>query len=274
MSLRTGVSGISTLWNFWKLGRQWQTRAKSPLLRSLPIILTALVYIIAFSAAGILVSKVTQTRSDVILKPTVCGLWDDPYAGDTLVNPVTASEWASQQQQILDNAGNYVSSCYTFNKSQSTQQSCLAYGGSNLKWNVTANVQCPFAPEMCKQGKSIQLDSGLIDSHLQLGINSKDRIQYRQQIHCSPLVTEGYVFKTINISDPRLPESGFATTNSPKSSLFPPSGTEFVGFRYGTNQAMTFSNTSGAADNVTYVYNNYTFGLPGTNVVSGSYLFE
>ena len=277
MSLRVGVSGVSTLWSFWKLGRQWHARAKSPLLRSWPIIFTALVYIVAFSAAGILVSKVTQTRSDVILKPTTCGLWDDPYAGDTLVDPVSAAEWASQQQQILDVAGNYVSSCYTFNKSQSAQQSCLAYGRSTLEWNVSTNFQCPFAPEICSQGKTIQLDSGLIDSHLQLGINGRveDRIQYRQQIHCSPLETEGYVFRTSNISDPRLPDSGFATTNSPGSSLFPPSGTQFVGFNYGTNQLMTFSNASGTSGyNVTYVYNNYTFGLPGTDVVSSSYLFE
>jgi hypothetical protein len=239
--------------------------------------LTASVNIALFSAAGILVSKVTQTRSDVILKSTVCGLWDDPYAGDTLADPVAANMWASQQQQILNLAGSYVSSCYTFNKSENLQQSCLAYGQSTLAWNVTTKVRCPFSSEMCIQGKSILLDSGLIDSQSHLGINSRinDRIQYRQQMHCAPLKTEEYVFRTSNISDPRLPESGFATTNSPELSMFPPPGTQFLGFKYGTNSLMTFSNASSASGyNVTYVYNNYTFGLPGTDVSSTSYLFE
>jgi hypothetical protein len=277
MSLRVGVSGVSTLWGFWKLGRRWHHCAKSPWLRSWAIILTALVYIIAFSAAGILVSKLTQTRSGVLLKPTVCGLWDDPYAGDTVPDPTMGGEWETQQQQILNFAGNYVSSCYEFNKSRNAQQSCLAYGRSTLMWNLTANVQCPFAPEMCSQGGSILLDSGLIDSHLQLGINSrvKDRVQFRQQIHCSPLETEGHVFRTSNITDPRLPESGFAVQDTLQSSLFAPLGTQFVGFQYGTNQLMTFSNASGASGyNVTYVYNNYTFGLPGGDVSTAVYLFE
>jgi hypothetical protein len=277
MSLRVGISDIGTLWSFWKLGRQWHHRAKSPWSRSWPIILTALVHIILFSAAGILVSKVTQTRSEVMLKPITCGLWDDPYAGTTLVDPEVANEWVSQQQQILDLAGNYVSSCYTFNESQNAQQSCLPYGRSTLAWNITAHVQCPFAPEMCSQGKSILLDSGLIDSHSQLGINSRvqDRVQYRQQYHCSPLETEGYVFKTSNMSDLRLPESGFGTTQFPQPAVFAPSGAHFVGYNYGTNQLMTFSNASNASGyNVTYVYNNYTFGLPGTDVDPSSYLFE
>jgi hypothetical protein len=153
------------------------------------------------------------------------------------VDPVAAIEWFSQQQQILDLAGNYVSSCYTFNRSQNAQQSCLAYGRSSLVWNVTADVPCPFSPEMCLQGKSILLDSGFIDSHSQLGINSRvqDRIQYRQQFHCSPLETEGYVFRTSNVSDPRLPESGFGTTIPPLPPVFAPAGTHFVGFKYGTN---------------------------------------
>lgn len=54
-----------------------------------------------------------------------------------------------------------------------------------------------------------------------------------------------------------------------------PSGTEFVGFEYGLNQLNLFPNAGGAsATNVTYVYNNYTFGLPGTDVAPSSYLFE
>jgi len=137
----------------------------------------------------------------------------------------------------------------------------------------------PLLPKCAAQGKSILLDSGLIDSHSQLGINSRvrDRIQYRAQVHCSPLETEGYVFRTSNVSDSRIPISGFAGADAPDSDmpLPAPSGTQYVGFQYGTSRIATFSNASDASgNNVTYVYNNYTFGLPGTNVASSAYLFE
>jgi hypothetical protein len=282
MSLRVGASDVNTLWSFWKLGRQWRHLAENSWSRSWPVTFAALVNVISFSAAGILVSKVTQTRPDVLLKPTVCGLWDDPWAGDTAPNLVEAGSYLTQLQQVLNLAGGYASSCYTFNTSQNEQKNCLAYGRSTFIWNITADVQCPFAPEMCRQGKSILLDSGFIDSHSHLGINSqaKDRIQYRQQYHCSPLETEGYVFRTSNASDPRIPSSGFGTsvfgtTISPQTPVLAPSGAEFVGFEYGLNQLNPFPNAGGAsATNVTYVYNNYTFGLPGTDVAPNSYLFE
>lgn len=251
------------------MARQWHRRAKNRWSRSWPIICTALIYIISFSAAGILVSKVTQTRSEVILNPTICGLWDDPYAGDTVADTIAANEWSAQQQQILDLSGNFASSCYTFNESANAGQSCLAYGRSNAVWNVTTNVQCPFAPEMCRQGKSVLLDSGLIDSHLLLGINSraKDRVQFRQQFHCSPLEYEGYYFDTSNLSDPRV--------TKPLAGV---SHTLYIAYQYGAAYGINLSNVSFAAQqNVTYVYNNYSFGLPGNNVGGGAsavYLFK
>lgn len=93
LSLRVGVSGVSTLWSFWKLGRQWQRRAEKPWSRSWPMIFAALVWIVSFSAAGVPVSRVTQTRSDVILTPTICGLWNDPFHHTGLANLGETVQW-------------------------------------------------------------------------------------------------------------------------------------------------------------------------------------
>jgi hypothetical protein len=269
LSLRLGLSGVGTLWSFWKLGLQWQHQrhTEKPWSRSLPIIFAALVWIVSFSAAGILVSRVTQT-------PTICGLWNDPYHLTGLTNLGETVQWQSHVEQLLNLAGSYVSTCYDFNASNA-EQSCLAYGRSTLVWTVETNVQCPFAPEMCSQRKSILLDSGLVDSLQHLGINSRDRIQYRQQLHCSPLETKGYVFRTSNISDPRISTSGITEQLTNDPTLFVPSGTYFIGYQYGTNALMTFSNaSSNSGYNITYIYNNYTFGFAGSTVVPTTYLWE
>ncbi len=46
------------------------------------------------------------------------------------------------------------------------------------------------------------IDSGLIDSHVHLGINTRpeQRFQYRSILHCSPLVTAGHT-TLYNVSD-------------------------------------------------------------------------
>jgi len=59
--------------------------------------------------------------------------------------------------------------------------------------NITAG--CPFDADVCESiDGNILLDTGLIDSHQHLGINSPttQRFGYRRRLHCAPLKTEGY----------------------------------------------------------------------------------
>lgn len=287
--LLRSTSDIAAVWQFWTLGRHWHGRARSPWLRSLPIVLTAIIHVIIFSAAGVFVSRVTSTHSDVLLKPTICGLWSDPYASSALPDsPNIGNEWDSQNQHSLNVAGAYAASCYEFNSSHSSQ-SCNAYGRSTLTWNVTTDVQCPFAPEMCIGGHSVLLDSGqvlrekasferltinrLIDSHLDLGINAKasDRLQYRQTLHCSPLETEGFYFKTSDLSDPRIPDDAFVNTAIVDNISWVPPGTEVLGFQYGPNPFLWNKN---ALSNTSFIFNNWTFGISGDNVNPSVYLFR
>lgn len=48
---------------------------------------------------------------------------------------------------------------------------------------------------MCRlQSGNIEFDTGYLDSHLDLGMNTppRDRVQIRRKTTCAPLVTEGY----------------------------------------------------------------------------------
>jgi hypothetical protein len=59
--------------------------------------------------------------------------------------------------------------------------------------NLTAG--CPFSADVCQPGNAnILLDTGLMDSHDHLGINSprRQRFGYRRRLHCAPLKTEPY----------------------------------------------------------------------------------
>jgi hypothetical protein len=77
----------------------------------------------------------------------------------------------------------------------------------------------------------------LIDSHLQLGINAKDsdRLQYRQMPHCSPLTTDGFIFKTSSRLDPCIPSDAFENTAVVDTVSWLPPGTQILGFQYGAN---------------------------------------
>jgi hypothetical protein len=111
--------------------------------------------------SGRFVFKVTSTHSDVLLKPSVCGLWADLYTFPTLPDILVGNAWQSQNQHSLDTAGAYAASCYEFNSSRGAH-SCNAYGRSTLMWTVTTDVECLISPEMCSGGESVLLDSGQV----------------------------------------------------------------------------------------------------------------
>ena len=64
-----------------------------------------------------------------------------------------------------------------------------------LPFKIRQKEPCPFAEEMCLLGNksAISFDTGLLDSHIHLGINAKssDRIQYRWRSVCTPLSLKG-----------------------------------------------------------------------------------
>lgn len=76
----------------------------------------------------------------------------------------------------------YTKSCYSFdNDTKSLSRDCLAYGRRLLTWSTDTDIGCPFADGMCIDGSALKLDSGYINSHLDLGINGRpeDRVSFR-----------------------------------------------------------------------------------------------
>jgi hypothetical protein len=71
---------------------------------------------------------------------------------------------------------------------------------------ITRNASCPFDGKMCKTG-SVIVDSGLLNSNKDLGINMPDDAQFsiRTTSQCAPIIQEGYTSVVNQTSYPDIP---------------------------------------------------------------------
>lgn len=178
-----------------RAGWAWRKVVPRPLWRSLPLVLTAALHLGLFMAAAIFSSKVTAVQSYVLLNEVSCGGFPMPDLQATPESLDYYAVYGSYVRRLFLTASNYAASCYGTSLSDTSWEDCNALGRQHLQWSTHTNIPCPFAPEMCLRDLAVRLDSGLIDSHLQLGINAprSDRIGYRQVTECAPIVQDGYV---------------------------------------------------------------------------------
>lgn len=107
----------------------------------------------------------------------------DDFAQMTLFN--------IHQRINADLSKDYVRDCLSGYQSS---PECNIYKRRELPYLTNTNAACPFSPEMCRTS-ALQLDSGLLDSNDDLGINSevRDRVQYRTVLTCAPITLDGFV---------------------------------------------------------------------------------
>ena len=182
--LRNNLSDNRAIWQFSSIAWEWRGKTKRPLYRSLPLILSAALHFIAFTAAGIFSSKVASVGSTVLLRGPTCGNVSVPYQPNSFNKTIflQQSERDSWLLSTFKDTAGYVKSCYAFdNATRPLPQDCLAYGRRLPSWSSETGIDCPFGDGMCIDGAALELDSGLIDSHLDLGINARqqDRISFR-----------------------------------------------------------------------------------------------
>lgn len=158
--------------------------------RILPILLHISIMVAVFAVAGVYSSRISALAGDeVLVKSSVDNNGSHPQVVDDmyyLYSPYAASRRIA--------AKNYAQSCYL--DTETLPQMCKTYVKPQLPRRIDRTANCPFAPKLCRtQDKNIRIDTGLLDSHVDLGINSpeSDRFQVRHVLHCAPLATEGFV---------------------------------------------------------------------------------
>ncbi|KEF60128.1 uncharacterized protein A1O9_04978 [Exophiala aquamarina CBS 119918] len=135
-------------------------------------------------------------------------------------------------------AATYARQCYGQDAALNKLR-CSMYTKRSIAWTAS-EVDYPFAGSICSAPLALQLDSEIIDSHMDLGMNTPDsaRVGFRKVTTCSPLKV--------------TPEYGSVVTST---------GTDRLGVeddRIREYQYGTYSST-GLGKNVTYMYNQHAY---------------
>ena len=232
--LRNSDSAGAVVWQMIQVAWAWRKLARKSSLQSLWLALWPLCNMLLFSVAGVFSAEVTKAAGNetLILSPNCGYLLPDSNRSDL---PVIMQSSASNALEANDTltASAYARACYG---KKLVGLQCYQYPKPNIPWTNKTDLPCPFGGDICKDTGGFEMDSGLIDSHDLLGINSKvsDRVHHRRVTSCSVLQTTEHSYY-YNATD---------------------SGMEFVRYNYGT--------LIDDSANFTYEYNlNFIHGVLG-----------
>ncbi|KAF2224423.1 hypothetical protein BDZ85DRAFT_318354 [Elsinoe ampelina] len=155
----------------------WRKKVDSVIRRTSRVSIPAIINYIAFAAAGVFVSRVTNARpgSEVLLtrSGTACGYMDF-FAAKDLGTPSMAQRlhMFSAYRSIESQAYALSEQCY-IGSEPVRSTACPVFGRNLVPWKLTTGVDCPFGAELCDGADTVKLTSGRIDSVHHMGINSE-----------------------------------------------------------------------------------------------------
>ncbi|KAK0956315.1 hypothetical protein LTR91_022430 [Friedmanniomyces endolithicus] len=165
---RNSGSDSGALWQIVKMGTQWRKTSRRPMLRSLYLAVFAGLHLAAFAVAGIFSAKITGTNSKILL------------CSDHILTSPRQFQYLRVDAAV---SANHIATCFL--NTSSTPVNYDSYVRNKPSWKLSEEESCPFADEMCYGAPgtsaskiSVHLDSGPIDSTLDLVINAppQDRV--------------------------------------------------------------------------------------------------
>ena len=187
---RNTASPTAAMRAFFESAFFWRKSGRRPFSRALPLALFAVVFTLALAAGSVLSSKVTNSSGSQRLIIGNCG-----YFGynENATLPIRTKAMVSKDLNDTIIASAYARQCYAGNDKLNKMQ-CSMYEQPALSYKVVADAPCPFEKSMCKDNLVYQLDTGLIDTHTDLGINmpTSGRIGFRKVSTCAPITQDGY----------------------------------------------------------------------------------
>lgn len=244
--LRNASDSQSGLWALLHTCWAWRRYSLAP-RRLFPSILFAILTFVGFIVAGTFSSAVsTSMGQEVLLKESFnCGSWHANAEKESSAELVLLGSYFSMR---MASSLAYSRRCYTVN---AEPRDCAVFIQPNLQYTVDLNATCPFSrkEDICLNiFRNLRVDSGYIDSHNHLGINSppKTRILYRKVVDCAPLRTKGYTenFTFVPANESYVPKI--------KDDGKPPTSNDVTRYFYGRQKS---------AGNFTYQYP--IGGIPG-----------
>lgn len=218
--LRTLPAPSAVVTDTIKLWWAWRNKARRSLLRSLVLLLAALLFVAASGAASIFSSLVVDSRGLVVLV-------DSPDCGWASTQRIFAGEYV---YPVKAASVPYASQCYNPAATNVTlPAACNALVQRELPFE-TRKVPCSLGNNVCQDDPGIEFDTGLINVGPAFGLDlsSSDRVQYRKKTTCGILAFKRpYVQGVLDsVGDDGRSKGNVSTT--PRSLKFQ-YGTQFPG---------------------------------------------
>ncbi|EUC40139.1 hypothetical protein COCMIDRAFT_109565 [Bipolaris oryzae ATCC 44560] len=202
--LRTSDTSTIALWRLIKLTWAWRKTMGTTSFKSTLIPLaTSLATLSAFTIASIFSSRVASSRGgEVLIVGSNCAVFNGSLM--TQENHGMTQYYTASR---IRSSASYKANCYSGSK---LTEGCHTFARSSLPFIVTHGNPCPFPGKdaICGlENGSIRLDSGFLNSHYDLGINSppSSRFLYRSVTECSPIRDKGYI-RFNNMKTPKTAE--------------------------------------------------------------------
>ena len=226
-----------------ELGRLlWNRINRGTISRSLPILLTTLLYAFAAGLAGLFVPRFIKGTNEVLLKGSTCGwMRDVPRGTNFTLDPAALDATTA----ILVAGGSsystsvaYTRYCYRGQPLQ--KQLCSHMEKPIINSSVNMNSPCPFRNSICGS-VGISVDTGLIAADKDLGINCKEEncISFRRKMECAILQGERY-------------SKGWEFI--PGSHSYAPNGDELKSFYFGPSTGVSDPNLTFSISNLSRYY--------------------
>ena len=167
--LRNSQSTSSYLGSLMKLSWGWKGKTRNVLGRTLPLILIAILQMVAFALAAFFSSTIASSDRPVLVSnEDGCGYYGNNVSNiDFMVSSRRTAEWAL----------NYARECYINGVDSSL---CNTFVTQNFDLE-TKSVSCPFQDEsICLRTTegAVQIDTGYLNSAKHFGINSKPEYSF------------------------------------------------------------------------------------------------
>lgn len=197
--LRNDVTAFSAISDAFFLIQAWFQTPYNVIRRLVPIVLVAASILILFSLAGVFVSAVaSRSEANVIVlaQPGDCGGWDINWTRvykDSARKQQASPEMLKVVANDTLNARTYAKLFYAEVPAAVSANSM--FPTQKLPYSVRMEP-CPFEGEnrcisndTLSPNTALTLDSGLLDSHIHLGVNApvENRVNIRKILTCSPI---------------------------------------------------------------------------------------
>ncbi|CEI62474.1 unnamed protein product [Fusarium venenatum] len=186
--LRNIKSAPAAAWLFLQQAWYWRGIVRSSLARTIPLALFCIMYSVGFAILAVFSSQISDSAS-------VYRLLHSPNCGFQMTDDVYQKATFDNQRAAL-----YSKECY----GNTSSPICDTLPTRRLDW-ANSSTECPFGGRVCLGVPAFKMESGMIDTHHDLGLNNpqKNRLKYKRQTTCSPLDTGNFT-QYVNGSEAEL----------------------------------------------------------------------